>query len=255
MKSKIFSAALILAASVYLSSCKKDEVLDPSKNASARIEFEHFFKNEKFQLGKEFSATNPAQQMTFSTFKYYVSNVTLTRKDGEVVKLDNIYRLVDAGASASFFVELPQVPQGEYVAMSYMIGIDSAKTSLGVQGGDLDPINGMVWNWNTGYIFLKAEGTSPQTNEPMFMYHIGGFRESNNTNAARIISHSFGNSVLRVVEGAKPKLHLKVDISKMFDGEGAVNIAERPKHMPPGPIAMAIADIYVRMFSFDHLHN
>jgi hypothetical protein len=255
MKSKFISAAIVLAATVYLSSCKKDEVLDPSKNASAKIEFDHFFKSEKFQLNKEFSTNNPTQQMTFSTFKYYVSNISLTRKDGEVIKLDNIYRLVDAGASSSVFIDLPKVPQGEYTAMSYMIGIDSATTSLGVQGGDLDPINGMVWNWNSGYIFLKAEGTSPQASGDMFMYHIGGFRESNNTNAARIINHSFGNSVLRVVEGAKPKIHLYVDISKMFEGADAVNIANKSTHMAPGAIAQSIADVYVRMFSFDHLHN
>jgi hypothetical protein len=41
----------------------------------------------------------------------------------------------------------------------------------------------------------------------------------------------------------------------MFEGSDAVNIANKSTHMAPGAIAQSIADVYVRMFSFDHLHN
>jgi hypothetical protein len=249
------SLAAALFAVVFSSSCKKDEVLDPSIKSEIKIEFEHFFKNQKFKLNETYTATNPSQQMTFTTFKYYVSNVVIIKEDGSKEKIGGIFRLVDTKDGSSFFLDVKNIPQGEYTGIQYMIGIDSTTTSLGVQGGDLDPINGMVWNWNTGYIFLKAEGESPQAPDTGFKYHIGGFRDSNNSNAARTIEHSFGNAKLRVKEGAVPKVHVYVNVDVMFDGPGAVNIAERPVHMPPGAIAMQIADQYKKMFKFDHIHN
>jgi hypothetical protein len=45
----------------------------------------------------------------------------------------------------------------------------------GNQEGDLDPVNGMIWTWSTGYIFYKHEGTFVDTsgNSMPLLYHFG----------------------------------------------------------------------------------
>jgi hypothetical protein len=44
-----------------------------------------------------------------------------------------------------------------------------------LQEGDLDPIHGMIWTWNTGYIFFKHEGQFLDQNmmPQQLLYHYG----------------------------------------------------------------------------------
>jgi len=58
-----------------------------------------------------------------------------------------------------------------------MLGVDSALNDAGVHPGDLDPVHGMYWSWQTGYIHLKLEGELelPGQVKQSFVYHIGGF--------------------------------------------------------------------------------
>jgi hypothetical protein len=43
--------------------------------------------------------------------------------------------------------------------------------------GDLDPIKGMYWAWQSGYINMKIEGKSSscRTRKNEFQFHIGGY--------------------------------------------------------------------------------
>jgi hypothetical protein len=51
-------------------------------------------------------------------------------------------------------------------AESVILGIDSIQTVRTDFMGVLDPIHGMFWTWNSGYINVKIEGTS-QTSIPL----------------------------------------------------------------------------------------
>jgi len=64
-----------------------------------------------------------------------------------------------------------------YDSIRFMVGVDSLTSVSGAMGGDLDPTKGMFWTWNTGYIFFKAEGTSPicDTRKNRYVYHLGGY--------------------------------------------------------------------------------
>ena len=63
-----------------------------------------------------------------------------------------------------------------------MIGVDSARNTSGAQLGALDPANSMFWSWNSGYIFVRMEGNSPQSTQPYnkLQFHIGGFKGATN---------------------------------------------------------------------------
>jgi len=57
-----------------------------------------------------------------------------------------------------------------------LIGTDSITNVSGALDGDLDPIKGMYWAWNSGCINFKLEGTRVISGKKTpFEYHIGGY--------------------------------------------------------------------------------
>lgn len=62
--------------------------------------------------------------------------------------------------------------------LSCNIGVDSNTNALGAQSGALDPIHGMYWTWQSGYINWKMEGEVRKKNglKNKFILHIGGYK-------------------------------------------------------------------------------
>lgn len=62
--------------------------------------------------------------------------------------------------------------------ISFQIGIDSIINTSGLMEGDLDPIHGMYWTWQSGYINFKIEGHASwfSSRNHEFQYHVGGYR-------------------------------------------------------------------------------
>jgi hypothetical protein len=198
------------------------------------------------------------QQLRVTTFNYYCSNVRLSRADGSVFVVPNSYFLVSAAAPASQAITIAGVPVGSYTGLSFVVGVDSARNVSGAQTGALDPSNGMFWTWNSGYIFMKMEGLSPQAPhaagvvEGVLVFHIGGFQQPNNT--LRTVSPSFGSSVLVVRDGHLPDVQYKVDVLKMFDGPTTVNFSSLNNVMG-GSNAVPIASNYAAgMFQVAAIH-
>lgn len=62
-------------------------------------------------------------------------------------------------------------------AETVIFGIDSMHTVNTDFTGALDPIHGMFWTWNSGYINVKIEGISRKSiqNGNIFQIHLGGY--------------------------------------------------------------------------------
>ena len=63
------------------------------------------------------------------------------------------------------------------------LGVDKKYNMSGANSGDLDPVNGMFWSWQSGYINFKIEGVSPSCNtrKNKFQFHIGGYQTPHQT--------------------------------------------------------------------------
>src|SRR6185312_7848079 len=113
---------------------------------------------------------------------FYAGKMSPALDDHAAMKTfpDGTYHLIDFSDSASTTVPL-RVPEGVYDEIHFLLGVDSIEQTGGAQTGALDPARGMFWTWNTGYLSLKLEGTSPDSKEPFhaFSYHIGGYRFPN----------------------------------------------------------------------------
>lgn len=187
------------------------------------------------------------ETITVERFRYYVSNFAVQQENGEIRKLPVSYFLIDEENPATKTITIP-VPSGKINHISFLLGVDSIRNVSGIQTGALDPLKGMFWTWNSGYVMAKLEGSSESSSSAgnRFTYHIGGFRP--------------GMNVLKTIDIAIPtsekeiqEIHINADINHWFKGSSELKIAETPVCHSPGALAMKIADNYSTMFALNSI--
>ncbi len=207
------------------------------------LQFKNKVGNEVLELGKSYK--NPfGEDMVVNKFKYYISNIFLIDDRGKSIQISKEYFLIDEADSASKTIQL-LANTNQIKAIYFLLGVDSIRNISGVQTGALDPMNGMFWTWNSGYIMAKLEGVSSVAKVPgnIFSQHIGGFK--NGENSAREIRLKIPNSKFQI-----PNLIIiEADISKWFQSIHSLKISEHPICHSPGELAMKFADNYATMFS------
>lgn len=260
MKSLTQNLLLLLVLSSFtFTACKKDKddddkQPDPTPAASSmRLELEHTFGPANFALNTPYVSSG-GDTLNFNLFRYYISNLVLVKTDGSEYAVPESYYLVDQSVPTSRLITISNVPVADYKGFRFMLGVDSTRNVSGNQVGALDPANNMFWSWNTGYIFVKAEGTSPQSTGMggSFSYHLGGFRTANNTRAYQTFSHTFTGEVMSVKPNAIPQIHMKVDVRSIFNG---VSVASNPMTHMPGANAMSMMQNFASGVEYEHLHN
>jgi hypothetical protein len=141
--------------------------------------------------------------------------------------------------------------------------VDSTKNTEDVSKfeGALKLGQGMNWNWNAGFIFVKTEGevTSASVTSPVsFKYHIGLFGKNgqpNNTRTVTLASQSASESKARVSASISPAFHIVVDVLGKFNAPNIIEVTKKPVVMVDNA-SNIIADNYAQgMFTLDHIHN
>ncbi len=256
---------LILSISVFIAlftSCKKDPVENQNNTNNnspttgvVKIELEHVFDTLAFALTTKTFTTSNNDSITFTKFKYYISNNKLVKADGTSFSENESYHLIDEETSASKLISINNVPFGSYSGISFMIGVDSTRNVSGSQTGALDPALGMFWTWNSGYIMAKLEGNSNQSgaSSKSILYHVGGFSGTNNV--LKTVSPSFNGSTANVSSTVSPEIHIKCDVMEWFKNPNTINLATLHTIHMPGANAKLIANNYADMFSVEHIHN
>lgn len=248
-------AFFLLSAVCLFTACRKQPdpvVVLPSDVGNMRIEITNQVGFKNLVLDHVWYMNANGDSFRVTTYKYYVSNISLTREDGTEVWLPDTYFLVDAAKPESCFLPLEQVPVGTYKALSFLIGVDSVHNSTGTQQGALDPIHGMIWNWNTGYIMAKMEGVSPQSPDAdsLLSFHIAGYKGE--FSVLQRITLPFPGTT-KVGEGHVPNIHLKNDLGQWFYDPKTIKFSESYKIMNEGIAAYRISYNYRDMFSLEHI--
>lgn len=248
-----------------LTACTKktDIHIDDKKVGQVKIKFDHIVGAKKLILNDGNYPNWSTETFNISLLKYFVSNITFTKTNGEVFTIpkEESFFLIDASTPSSLHNTM-QIPEGEYKTLTFNLGVDSLTNTLPIEKrkGVLDPsTNGMYWDWNSGYIHFKIEGNSPQSPNAAksFKYHIGlfGGYDTPTVNNNRLITIDLTQSgISKVQENLSSDIHLMVDIGKIFDGPNTISIKTTPVVMHAGPHTK-IADNYATMFTHDHTHN
>ena len=134
------------------------------------------FNNEKIVLNKAYQ-NNYADNFSINKLQFYISDLRFYSQNKEVLEYHKKYILIDIENENSLKISLPS--NLIFDQALFNIGIDEETNKTGAKGGDLDPIYGMYWTWNSGYINFKLEGLYKHNNE--FLLHIGGFMKPYNT--------------------------------------------------------------------------
>jgi hypothetical protein len=191
------------------------------------------------------------QSYKVSNFKYYVSNFQLIKSNGEPGKSGGEIFLVREDEAKSKSVSVSNIKEDTFTGMRFMIGVDSLYNCSGAQSGELDPINGMFWAWNTGYIFLKLEGTSPSSTATgnIFEYHIGGYKYP--SNCMRTVTIEF-KTPLKITKDHISILKIKADVSEIIKGPSTIDFSSLPV-VTDQKNANVIADNYLDIFSLKEI--
>ena len=237
-----------------LVSCDDDNDTKPSTSGTVVLDITNIAGTVNVDETGATNYTNAnGDNFSVTKLKYYISNVKLLKGDAVAYSMPESYFLVDESKLSSTKLSLPQVPNGSYTGIRFTLGVDSARNVSGAQTGALTPSD-MFWTWSTGYIFFKMEGVSYNSPDSSYIYHIAGFRNSNNTNALRDVRLDFGDDL--IVDGPREaEIHVFADILKVFSAVHPISISAVHYVMSPGNNALLIADNYAQMFTFDHLHN
>jgi hypothetical protein len=166
---------------------------------------------------------------TISVLKFYISNPAFYQKGKEVSRCaDGVY-LIDASNGKSLVQTVP-VPAGiAFDSIGFTFGIDGETNDAGPGEGALDPVRGMYWSWQSGYINFKIEGSRDGV---PFTFHLGGFQKP--YAAWRTVMLPAGSRQIAVA------LDVSAFLSAVPKSETTV--------MSPGEKAMALSDIAVKMF-------
>lgn len=123
-----------------------------------------------------------SDSIQLTKLQFYLSDIQLELSNGEIISDPQKAHLIDIFEPSSLQLAIPIDPKNASIkSLHFNLGIDSTTNVSGAQAGDLDPVNGMYWSWQSGYINLKMEGISPKCNtrKHTFQYHIGGYLHPN----------------------------------------------------------------------------
>ena len=284
---KLLLITILASINLYFTSCSKDDNPTDETNGTVEVEFDNIALVDGIQRqlsmvtpgSSDYQYTNALnQKFNINLLRYYISNIVLEGPNGEYFEdkvsvtttaVKGIY-LVDESNHTSSLITLSDVPAGEYNKIKFTVGVDENGVTEGAAGGILDPATcNMFWNWNSGYIALKFEGQSPDSNGGVsgtetldensihgIAYHIGGWRDIEGTAFVynnKALSLDFDTNA-KVKYGEQPHVHIVMDVLTLFNGENDIDFTGNHNvHKPLDGVDLAnnIPDA----FTFDHIHQ
>ena len=215
-----------------------------SNNDSLSLNFNLKFNKLPLELHKKF-ISNANDTLSIETFRCYISNIRIQYSDNSSFIEKNSHHLLDFDNPNSFQIPITKKNDKNILKIVFNIGIDSLTNSSGAMAGDLDPIKGMYWTWQSGYINMKIEGKSSSCNPKAsgikneFQFHIGGYLQPNY--AMREVELHFNENVKGIV-------NIGIELNDFFSN---IQLSKTNSVMIPGKVAMELANYSVKMFHLE----
>lgn len=265
MKKILQNAIAVGAIAMLAFACSNDDSDAVSGNGKLSVEFDNSFAGNDLILQTQSNTTSENEVLKISEAKYIVSNIVLTNANGAtfVYPKSQSYFIVDETHPASLFLDLDNVPAGDYTKIKFGIGVDEAQWEAGADGqGDflaLAQEADLLWSWSAGYKFLAFEGnfTSPSvTAETPFMVHTG--KTGTSYNYTEVTLDLPVKALVRTT--ITPEIHIVADVSKIIDGVNKIKLSDNNSG-GMGAMIMGGANLPLitsnlsEMFSVAHVHN
>ena len=218
-------------------------------DAKITIRFKAYIHGEPFLLNKKYQNLF-GESFTISRFRFYAGKFMPVYTDPRIkTNPSTLYQLIDFSdiSSTSFQIH---VAGGASNGIQFQLGIDSTDQNQGAQSGTMDPVNGMFWTWNNGYLCFKIEGSSPASTQPahLFAYHIGGYRYPHNT-TWKIKINTTDDELFHISPDNTSVVEVPVELSYFFDGQLPLHIHDIPNCSAPGELARKISENFIGIFT------
>lgn len=200
--------------------------------------FSSHFSNAQDRIEIRLDSANLSENYTIETLRFYITNIELYGSNGTHFQEENSVHLIDLEDPDSWTINYPSAKFNVQLdSISFTIGTDSLTNVSGILDGDLDPIKGMYWAWNSGYINFKVEGKNRET-KTAFEYHLGGYLPPFQT--ARVCTFP--------IENVGEIIVIKLYLRRFLD---QINMNERKEVMIPGPEAVELSEKLSNCFSVE----
>lgn len=223
---KAICSIILLSVSTYCSTAQTKQV---------QLQYIPTYKNQPFVMGATYYPLQDKDSVSFETLRFYIAHISFYKNSTLVFKEENSFHLLDASDPGSMAITIQMPPAALYDAVSFDLGIDSLTNTSGAMGGELDPIKGMYWAWQSGYINFKLEGRSNvcHTRNHEFQYHLGGYLHPNN--ALQNIN----------LATSAQDININLPVDKFVTGEG---LAKENSVMIPCAAAVKLSKIIAGSF-------
>lgn len=240
----------LLLVILSIASCKKEDSPEvPPEQGQITLRINNQVAGQALQFGQMIYTNAAGNLYQVDLLKYYISNVRLIRADNSYFDFAN-YDLINAEVDSTCRIYGSGIPNGIYSKLRFYIGIDDVRNHTGAQDGDLDPVHGMIWTWNTGYIFFKHEGVfrdSSGSNEPL-LYHLG------TDPALALVEIPLSNFQ---VQGNNQIVHINFDLNQVYTNPQDIDFNGNNVRQSTGTgdrdWVSALRDNFSSAFTFDRV--
>ena len=206
-------------------------------NDSLAINFHLEFDKLPLELNKKY-ISKANDTLSIEIFRCYISNIQIQYVDNSVFTQKDSYHLLDSDNPNSFQIPITKKNDKLISKITFNIGIDSLTNTSGALAGDLDPIKGMYWAWQSGYVNMKIEGKSLscKNRKNEFQFHIGGYLQP---------YYSMRKFELNFNGNINDNINIGIDLNDFFSN---INLSQTNSIMIPGKEAMKLANYTTKMF-------
>ena len=201
------------------------------------LSFFPYFGKDSLVINKNYFSEINRDSVSIQSLRFYLSDINLIKNGRKIFQVKNQPNLIDI--SKKLQVKLFTKSELEFDAIQFDIGVDSLSQVSGAMGGDLDPMKGMYWSWQSGYINFKLEGKSNicNTRNHVFQFHIGGYISPYNS-----IQH-----IILPVQN-KTNINIKLNIKKLLSQIDLKNVNQV---MSPSEKSVEISKQFANFFSIE----
>jgi len=201
-----------------------------------KIKIRPVFNEETLQK-KQWYVSETGDSIQFNKVKFYITDFKFELAQNTQQEIINNAVLIDVFDKKSLLKTFRLPLDKNEGIVQFSLGVSGDLSESGALSGDLDPVNGMYWAWQSGYINMKIEGVSPScsTRKNKFTFHIGGFQKQYPT--LRELSFP--------IKENQKEITLVIDIAAFLN---EVDLKENHSVMIPGEKASKLADLSVKMF-------
>lgn len=204
-----------------------------SQSKTIAFHFKPLCQNNDLLPKQAFYSGSQNDSIRIFVFRFYISNVVFLSKSKPVYETQDTYFLMDFTDTVSLKRQL-QIPKDcNFDEIRFLLGIDTKTNDAGIGADELDPVKGMYWAWQSGYINMKLEGERIKDHKT-FEFHLGGFLEP--FLSCRSIS---------VRPQSQDDITVYVDVAALLNG---ISLDEIHAVMSPGEKSMMLSDKAVSMF-------